>query len=92
MADLTGMSVSAYWRREQNKSKHDINLRELVNCALVLGVEVTELFEDEWLRWYVFDSRRPQHGSRAPQRTGYFVPAVRVAGARRIGCRRSQWK
>ncbi len=59
MADLTGLSVSAYWRLEQNRNRHDVNLRELVNCSQVLHVDVTELFEDEWLDWWVFDSRRP---------------------------------
>jgi transcriptional regulator with XRE-family HTH domain len=59
MADLTGLSVSADWRLEQNRSPHDVNLRELANCALVLGVEVGELIEDEWVRWHVFDQRRP---------------------------------
>jgi len=59
MAGLTGLSVSAYWRLEHNKNPGEVNLRELVNCATVLGVEVSELFEDEWLGWHVFDQRRP---------------------------------
>jgi transcriptional regulator with XRE-family HTH domain len=59
MADLTGLSHSAYWRLEHNKKPHDVNLRALVNCALVLRVDIAELFEDEWLTWWPFDKRRP---------------------------------
>lgn len=59
MADRTGLSGSDYWRLEHNQSRHDVNLRALVNCALVLGVELDEVIEDTWRDWYVFDQRRP---------------------------------
>ena len=58
LADLAGLSPSDYWRLEHNKSPHDVNLRGLVNCALVLGVELDDVIEDEWREWYVFDQRR----------------------------------
>ncbi len=59
MARLTGMSVSGYGRLERNKTPGNINFRELVNCALVLRVDVEDLIEDEWRAWWVFDARRP---------------------------------
>lgn len=59
MAQMTGLSVSAYWRLEHNRNPATVNLRELVNCALVLGVAVSDLFEDEWREWWVFDARSP---------------------------------
>jgi len=57
MAQATGLSVSAYWRLEHDENPHDVNLRALVNCARVLGVDVSALFEDSWLEWYGFDDR-----------------------------------
>lgn len=59
MASLTGLSLSTYHRLEHNQVPGDVNLRELVNCAMVLRVEVHELFEDDWLQWRVFDAQRP---------------------------------
>jgi transcriptional regulator with XRE-family HTH domain len=59
LADMTGLSSAQYWRLEHNNSPHDVNLRELVNCALALDVTLDELIEDEWREWYVFDQRRP---------------------------------
>jgi transcriptional regulator with XRE-family HTH domain len=64
MAERTGLSASDYWRLEHNRSPHAVSLRALVNCALVLGVEVDELIEDEWREWYPFAQRR------APQDNG----------------------
>lgn len=60
MADMTGLSTSDYWRLEHNRSPQDINLRALVNCAQVLGVELDAVIEDEWREWWVFDQRRPR--------------------------------
>jgi len=56
---MTGLSVSAYWRLEHNRNPAAVNLRELVNCALVLDLPVGKLFEDEWCEWWVFDARSP---------------------------------
>lgn len=47
MADLTGMSRSAYWRLERGRIDNP-PLRYLTNCAIVIGVGVQELIEDEW--------------------------------------------
>lgn len=59
MADLTGISLASYWRLEHNKHP-TLPLRALSNCALVLGVDLEALIEDEWREWRVFDKRRPQ--------------------------------
>lgn len=61
MAERTGLSASEYWRLEHNRSPHAVNLRALVNCALVLGVAVDELIEDEWREWYPFAQPRAPH-------------------------------
>jgi transcriptional regulator with XRE-family HTH domain len=48
MAEVTGMSRSAYWRLERGRIDNP-PLRYLTNCAIVIGVAVDELIEDEWL-------------------------------------------
>jgi len=48
LAEATGISRSAYWRLERGRTVNP-PLRHLTNCALVLGVPVEELIEDEWL-------------------------------------------
>ena len=45
--EATGMSRSVYWRLERG-SIDNPPLRHLTNCALVLGVPVEELIEEEW--------------------------------------------
>jgi len=47
MVEATGISRSAYWRLERGRTANP-PLRHLTNCALVLGVPVEELIEDEW--------------------------------------------
>ncbi len=58
MAALTGISTASYWRLEHNELP-SLPLRYLSNCALVLGVALEDLIEDEWREWKVFDERRP---------------------------------
>jgi transcriptional regulator with XRE-family HTH domain len=48
MVEATGISRSAYWRLERGRIETP-PLRHLTNCALVLGVPVEELIEEEWL-------------------------------------------
>ena len=48
MVAATGMSRSVYWRLERGRIANP-PLRHLTNCALVLGVPVEELIEEEWL-------------------------------------------
>jgi transcriptional regulator with XRE-family HTH domain len=45
--EATGMSRSVYWRLERGRIDNP-PLRHLTNCAIVLGVPVEELIEDEW--------------------------------------------
>ena len=47
LIEATGMSRSVYWRLERGRITNP-PLRHLTNCALVLGVPVEELIEDEW--------------------------------------------
>jgi transcriptional regulator with XRE-family HTH domain len=47
MVEATGMSRSAYWRLERGLTPNP-PLRHLTNCAIVLGVPVEELIEEEW--------------------------------------------
>jgi hypothetical protein len=35
-------------------------LRYLVNCAIALGVELTDVIEDEWLEWADLDGAHPE--------------------------------
>ena len=58
VARATGLSRSAYIALESGRDTNP-RVRQLTNCALVLGVEpkelVEELFEPEWLEWTPFD-------------------------------------
>jgi transcriptional regulator with XRE-family HTH domain len=47
MVEATGISRSAYWRLERGRVANP-PLRHLTNCALVLGIQVEDLIEDEW--------------------------------------------
>ncbi|MDX6451918.1 MAG: Helix-turn-helix domain [Gaiellaceae bacterium] len=47
LSEATGISRSAYWRLERGRVDNP-PLRHLTNCALVLGVAVEALIEDEW--------------------------------------------
>jgi len=58
MAAAVGISRTTYQKLEQGDD-HNPRLRYLVNCALALGCEPADLFEDEWLTWKPFDTRKP---------------------------------
>jgi transcriptional regulator with XRE-family HTH domain len=47
LIEATGIARSTYWRLERGRLTNP-PLRYLTNCALVLGVPVEELIEDEW--------------------------------------------
>ncbi len=66
MADLTGISTASYWRLEHDELP-SLPLRYLSNCALVLGVALEDLIEDEWREWKVFDERRREPHDPASQ-------------------------
>jgi transcriptional regulator with XRE-family HTH domain len=50
MAEQTGIPLRTYQRLEAGKITNP-PIRYLVNCAIVLGVELEEICEPEWLRW-----------------------------------------
>ncbi len=42
-------------RRLETNEHDDPGVRLLNNCAIVLGVSIAELIEEEWLEWQVFN-------------------------------------
>ena len=54
IAELTGIPLGTYRRLEQGAIDNP-PLRHLVNCALVLRVQVGEIIEDDWLKWKALD-------------------------------------
>lgn len=62
MLSATGITERQYRRLELDKMKPP-RLDYLVNCAIVLGCEVTELIEPRWLQWHEFVT-----GLKAPAR------------------------
>lgn len=56
MVDATGISRTTYIAMEAG-TEQDPSLRRLVNCAVVLGVELEELIEPEWREWFGFHHR-----------------------------------
>lgn len=57
VAAAVGISRTTYNKLERGEYQNP-QLRYLINCAIVLGVErVEELFQPEWRAWY-----RPQPG------------------------------
>jgi transcriptional regulator with XRE-family HTH domain len=54
----TGIGRPTYQRIELGRWDNP-PLRYLVNCAIVLGCHYTDLVEDDWAQWKVFDTRKP---------------------------------
>lgn len=52
MVRATGLSRATYGRLEQGRMDNP-PLRYLANCAYILRVPMSELFQPEWKRWYV---------------------------------------
>jgi transcriptional regulator with XRE-family HTH domain len=50
LAKAVGISVPTYRRLERGEVENP-KFRHLVNCSLALGVELTDILEDEWLKW-----------------------------------------
>jgi transcriptional regulator with XRE-family HTH domain len=50
MAERTGISLRTYQRLESGRLENP-PLRYLVNCAIALGVELTDILEADWLDW-----------------------------------------
>ena len=59
MAAVTGISRSTYSKLERGLIDNP-PIRYLTNCALALGCNLSDLLEDEWLEWTVFDDRKAQ--------------------------------
>lgn len=59
IAEMTGISLAHYRRLERGQMRNP-PLRFLVNCALLLEVDLLDLIEDEWLTWMPFDQRHPE--------------------------------
>lgn len=56
----TGISISHYQRMEDGDYQR-LPYQQLLNCAIVLEVDLDELIEDEYKGWTVFspDARKP---------------------------------
>lgn len=50
MARLTGLTRSTYWRLEKARYVNP-PLRYVNNCAIVLGVDLSDVVEPVWLEW-----------------------------------------
>jgi transcriptional regulator with XRE-family HTH domain len=59
VSERTGIPIGTYRRYERGTIK-DPGLRHLANLALLFECDVSELYEDEWLEWTVFDQRAPR--------------------------------
>lgn len=44
------MPLASYWRLEKGRALNP-GLRDLTNCAIVLGVALEDLIEDDWRDW-----------------------------------------
>ena len=53
MAEATGLSLSHYVRLEHGRIANP-GIRHLANCAVVLGVRLDRILEDDWKRWMAF--------------------------------------
>jgi transcriptional regulator with XRE-family HTH domain len=51
LADAIGLSIATYRRLERGQTDNP-PLRYLVNAAIVLGVELDALVEDQWRTWW----------------------------------------
>jgi transcriptional regulator with XRE-family HTH domain len=59
LAEAIGISVVTYRRLERGRMDNP-PLRYLQNAALALGVELDDLWEEQWREWMVFDQQRPE--------------------------------
>ncbi len=50
LADAVGVSAQTIRRLERGEVENP-KLRTLVNCAIALGVDVSDILEDDWLGW-----------------------------------------
>jgi transcriptional regulator with XRE-family HTH domain len=50
LAEAVGVTAPTLRRLERAEVENP-KLRTLVNCALALGVDLTDVLEDDWLQW-----------------------------------------
>lgn len=59
LAKAVGVSAQTIRRLERGEVENP-KLRTLVNCAIALGVELSDVIEDDWLGWLPTSrARRP---------------------------------
>ena len=58
LARVSGVPLTTYRRLERGEMSNP-PIRYLTNIALVLGVQLEQICEPEWLEWTVFDERKP---------------------------------
>ena len=51
VAAATGIPLSTYWKLERDEIKNP-GIRDLANCAIVLGCKLEELIDDGWTDWW----------------------------------------
>jgi transcriptional regulator with XRE-family HTH domain len=61
LAEEIGISLPTYRRLERNKMRNP-PMRYLVNAAIVLGCDWTDLVEPEWERWLDLHPRLDRDG------------------------------
>jgi transcriptional regulator with XRE-family HTH domain len=69
MSELTGLSPASYWRLERGQVTNP-PIRYLVNCAIVLRCDWTDLLEEQYVQWLPLGTggrTPPQQPSRRPQ-------------------------
>jgi transcriptional regulator with XRE-family HTH domain len=69
MVKDTGIPISTYQRYEAG-DYIDPPYRALMNCAIVLEVDINELIEDKFRRWTAFDVKQPPRTPRWKARPG----------------------
>jgi transcriptional regulator with XRE-family HTH domain len=58
LAHWTGLSRSTIQRLERGAVENP-GIRWLSNCALALGVPLSDVLEDDWVGWTEYDPERP---------------------------------
>lgn len=66
LAEAIGISIATYRRLERGKIDNP-PLRYLVNSAIALGVELADLIENDWNRWWSHPGYLPTRPPRPDQ-------------------------
>ena len=68
LSDRSGISLRTIQRLERGEVENP-PIRYLVNLAMVLDCQVTDICEDEWLEWTALDGSAPK-----PPPKGHWLP------------------